>query len=97
MTSGTRVTGGGECAIIVAVGVQSNLQRRLLGAILALLADDRLDTGHATDSDSRGLTDFDYERLASSCFELRSSASLTTPLTWRRPPSGCLKSDWPSG
>jgi len=40
----TRVTGGGECAIFVAVGVYGNLQRRLLEGILALLADNRLGT-----------------------------------------------------
>ncbi len=54
---GTRVTGGGECAIFVAVGVYGNLQRCLL--------EGRHTRGwptHATDIDSRGLTVFDYEK-----------------------------------
>jgi hypothetical protein len=102
---GTRVTGGGECAIFVAVGVYGNLQRRLLEAILAVLADESgmTDSIPATRPIVTPVvlpfltTRRHSSPLASSRFGLRSSASLTTPLTWRRPPRGYLKSDWPSG
>jgi len=57
-----RITWGGECAVSVAVGVNGNLHRRPLDAMVVVLANKRLYTGPASDSDSSGLAVFNDDK-----------------------------------
>ena len=57
-----RITRGGECPVLVAVGVDGDFHRRTLDAMLIVHANERLYSDPATNSDSSGLTVFNDEK-----------------------------------
>jgi hypothetical protein len=68
--NGPRIPRGGECAILIAVGVDGDLHRRRLDAVVVVFSNERLYTSSATDSDASAPTVFDDDKaLLSVCIE----------------------------
>jgi hypothetical protein len=68
--NGPRIPGGGECAVLVAVGVDGDLHRRRLDAVVVVYSNEGLYIGSATDGDTSALTVFDEDKtLLSVCVE----------------------------
>jgi hypothetical protein len=68
--NGPRIPRGGECTILMTIGVDGNLHRRRFDAIVAVFSNEGLYTTSATDGDTSALTVFDDDKaLLSVCVE----------------------------
>jgi hypothetical protein len=66
--NGPRIPGGGECAVLVAVGVDGDRHRRRPDAIVVVFSNEGLYTSSATDGDISAPTVFDDDKALLSVY-----------------------------